>query len=637
MRRYVAPALQYAPGAVLRTRRWGRAGRLAMVWMVVPLVITLAAWQPVPLPPIGGLDPSWLAGLEMAHHAGLTFGTQVVWTYGPLGFLDDTTLWFNHLAIASIAYTITIRFGLAAAIFVCSRRTFGNVVAFLLAIIVASVDAALQEPVIALCCGVWMVTRSAENERRSLWLSGALGALSAIEVLNKQSIGVSLVALTAVTILCLPGSRGKPAAAALGAGIATFLVCWLALGQALGAVPHYLGHAIQISSGYAGAMSLGAGGLGWAYTAAAVAIAVGVWAALTMTETGTTRARSGVVALWIVFCFFAFKEGFVRADPIHLEAFFAALLAGFFAFSWQPRRRPAALIAAAGLFVFALAAESLPFNDVVDPTGKARIAVRQIRTVLSSSRRHALIEAGRAGIEAAEPLDGTSLALVRTRTVSVFPSELALVWAYHLRWDPVPVLQSYAAYTSSLDQIDADFVRSARAPERLILQPNTAIDGRVPWFDEPSTSRAILCRYRVLHRTSAVAVLGRGPDRCSSERLQSRVRAAWGQRVSVPAPPDSHSLVFVKVSGVQPSGLERVVALLYKPATRGVILNGAPHRLVGGTAGDGLPLRMAPGLDYPAPFNVAFGAQTIAVTKGSGAQSGGSQLTFTFYSVSLSG
>ena len=608
-----------------------------MVWIVVPLVITVAAWQSVRLPPLGGLDPSWQSALAMARHTGLTFGTQVVWTYGPLGFLSDTTMWFNHLAVASMAYTIVSRFGLAAALFVCARRTFGNVVAFLLATIIASVAVELQEPVIVLCCGVWMVTRSGENGRRSLWLSGALGAFSAIEVLNKQSIGVSLVALTAVTILSLPAARGKQAAVAGGAGITTFLVCWLALGQGPAAVPDYLENAIQISSGYAGAMSLDAGALGWTYTAAAVAMAVGVWAAVTMTETGMARARGGVVALWIVFCFFAFKEGFVRADPSHVPAFFGALLAGFFAFRWQPRRRPAALIGAAGMLVFALASASERLSIPVDPTRNARTAFDQIRTVLSSSRRHALIEAGRAGIKAAEPLDATSLALIGTRTVSVFPSELALVWAYHLRWDPIPVLQSYAAYTASLDQLDADFVRSSRAPERLILQPNTAIDGRVPWFDEPSTSRAILCRYRVLHRAPALAVLGRGPDRCSSERLQSRVRARWGQSVPVPAPPDNHSLVFVKVSGVQPSGLERLVALLYKPASRSVIVNGAPHRLVSETAGDGLPLRAAPGLDYPPPFNVAAGIQTIAVTKGSGAQSGGSPLTFTFYSVSLSG
>jgi hypothetical protein len=171
----------------------------------------------------------------------------------------------------------------------------------------------------------------------------------------------------------------------------------------------------------------------------------------------------------------------------------------------------------------------------------------------------------------------------------------------------------------------------------LVLQPNSAIDGRVPWFDQPSTSRAILCRYRVIRRTPALAVLARGANRCSSERMQSRVKAGWGQRVSVPAPPDSRSLVFVRVSGVQPSGLERVVALLYKPTTRSVVLNGAPHRLVTGTAGDGLPLRAAPGLDYPPPYNVASGAETIALTKGSAAPSGGSPLTLTFYSVSLSG
>lgn len=607
-----------------------------MVSIVVPLVIMLAAWQPVRLSPLGGLDPSWQAGLAMARHAGLTFGTQVVWTYGPLGFLSDTTLWFNHLAVASLAYTVVIRFGLAAVVFISARRTFGSIAAFLLTIVVASIDVDLREAVIALYCGIWMVTRSRADDRRSYWLSAALGALSAVEVLNKQSTGVSVVALTAVTILSLPSARVKHGAVAAGAGIVTFLVCWVALGQAIAAIPDYLGNAIQISTGYAGAMGLPAAGLGWAFTAAAVGLAVGVWAALGMTETAPTRARRGVVGLWIVFWFFAFKEGFVRIDPSHLNIFFGALLAGLFAFHWAPRRRPAALIGAAGVFAFALAAAAVSFSQAVDPTGRAKVAVNQIRTVLSSSKRHALIEAGRAGIEAAEPLDPTSLALIGTRTVSVFPSELALVWAYHLRWDPIPVLQSYAAYTPSLDQFDADFVKSARAPERLIIQPATAIDGRVPWFDEPFTSRAILCRYRLLRRTPTAAVMARGQDRCSSERLLSRIRADWGQRVSVPAPPDDRSLVLVKVSGVQPSGLERLVALLYRPAIRLVFLNGVLHRLVSGTAGDGLPLRAAPGLDYPSPFNVAAGARTIAVTKESSGPSGGSPLTFTFYSVSLS-
>jgi hypothetical protein len=50
----------------------------------------------------------------------------------------------------------------------------------------------------------------------------------------------------------------------------------------------------------------------------------------------------------------------------------------------------------------------------------------------------------------------------------VYPQEIALAWAYHLDWRPIPVLQSYSAYTSDLDQLDADFLTSTRAPQRIL-------------------------------------------------------------------------------------------------------------------------------------------------------------------------
>jgi hypothetical protein len=42
--------------------------------------------------------------------------------------------------------------------------------------------------------------------------------------------------------------------------------------------------------------------------------------------------------------------------------------------------------------------------------------------------------------------------------------------------------------------------------------------------------------------------------------------AGWRQRIPVPTPPNDHSFVFVRVGGVAVRGLERLLALLYKPA-----------------------------------------------------------------------
>jgi hypothetical protein len=114
------------------------------------------------------------------------------------------------------------------------------------------------------------------------------------------------------------------------------------------------------------------------------------------------------------------------------------------------------------------------------------------------------------------------------------------------------------------------------------------------------------------------------------------VHAGWNQKVPVPAPPNDHSFVFVRVGGVTVGGLERLLALLYRPANRVVRLDGHSHRLIEGTAADGLLLRAPAGVDFTAPFNLAADSATIAVGEAGQGSSGGKPLTFSFFAESVS-
>lgn len=52
------------------------------------LIVALLGWWVSFETPGPGVDPSWNAGLAMAVDQGLRFGKEVVYTYGPLGFLN---------------------------------------------------------------------------------------------------------------------------------------------------------------------------------------------------------------------------------------------------------------------------------------------------------------------------------------------------------------------------------------------------------------------------------------------------------------------------------------------------------------------------------------------------------------------
>src|SRR5262249_5782979 len=158
---------------------------------------------------------------------------------------------------------------------------------------------------------------------------------------------------------------------------------WLASGQPLAALPDYIRNSEQIVSGYSAAMQLSDPALAWGYTAAFVGLALGVWGGWQMTREGPRRRRVGVIGLWAVFWFFAFKEGFVRQDSIHMAWFFGALLAGFVAFRWRSGQRAAGLVATAALAVFALAAQSTSLGAVVNPGTNVRAALHDLRSVVS--------------------------------------------------------------------------------------------------------------------------------------------------------------------------------------------------------------------------------------------------------------
>src|SRR5689334_24647044 len=79
------------------------------------VVLAMLAWpgRTSPLVPQAGLDPSWHAGLAMAAHHGLPFGTRMVFTFGPLGFLSSPTLYYTNQALLAFVF----RFALGTALF----------------------------------------------------------------------------------------------------------------------------------------------------------------------------------------------------------------------------------------------------------------------------------------------------------------------------------------------------------------------------------------------------------------------------------------------------------------------------------------------------------------------------------------
>ncbi len=82
-------------------------------------------------------------------------------------------------------------------------------------------------------------------------------------------------------------------------------------------------------------------------------------------------------------------------------------------------------------------------------------------------------------------------------TIDIVPSEIAMAYFNNLNYHPRPVVQSYAAYSKTLDDLNYAKYISSTAPEFLIFG-NETIDNRYHFFDEGRTKLAIRQRYVVV-------------------------------------------------------------------------------------------------------------------------------------------
>lgn len=611
------------------------------------LIVALLGWSVGFQTPGPGIDPSWNAGLAMAVDQGLHFGKEVVYTYGPLGFLQSRLVFFDGLGILSFLYGAAVYVLFCLGLVWALRRAMPLLAAAVVAFVaLAWLPMPLLEVALltaALGC-FWLLEEERSPRALDLFVLGA-ATFAAPAALMKLSIG-PLAAV--VFLIALLGARAgaRRIAAYVAIFAALVLVLWLATGQSLGDLPAFVGHTFEIASGYSSAMLRSTDVAPWKVTAAVIAAILSGLAlvgAAWISGRGRGRAsRAAGVAIAALVSFAIYKEGVVRIDAGHLTVLFAnaavlwiAVASAATSATW----RRLMLVGSAAVFAISLPVRPAGLETRFDPVANVSFAVDQVRTLFSPGRRDTVIDDGRAQMRLTYGLAPRGLAALRGHTVAVEPWEVGAAWAYELDWLPLPVFQNYSAYTPTLDRLNSEVAEDPDGPERILRQntevvqpefPGADIDNRWLGWDPPEQARAVLCNFAPLFTDDRWQVLGRLPaSRCGAPRVIETVEAAAGAPVPVPEPKPGQ-VVFVRIGGAGVEGLERVQTALFHANSRHAVVNGGIRvRLVPETAGDGLLVRAAPGVVEPGPFDPVPEAATLAV------EGGADQITYAFYAMSV--
>jgi hypothetical protein len=316
--------------------------------------------------------------------------------------------------------------------------------------------------------------------------------------------------------------------------------------------------------------------------------------------TGAPRARRAALALaWAIGAFALLKEGFVRHDSHSADFFFATAVTAAALTRGEITR-----IAGAGIAViaslWALTAFGVESSTLFQYAGRIDGNVAEAKLLVNSAARDDLRSSARAEMISNLRMPPHVLRDLRSHTVDVEGTEQGAVWTLGLDWRPEPVFQSYAAFTPALDDLDAEFLVSPRAPERVLrLYPLIGVDGRNSAFDAPNAFLALVCNYRETYSNGALEVLAHATNRCGPSRRLGGVTIDAGEPVRVPHG-GTDELVYARIDIPRPFA-DRLRELAWKPAhIPAIVLDGTSYRFLAANASGPLLMRMPSSAGIPA-------------------------------------
>jgi hypothetical protein len=585
------------------------------------------------------LDRSFPLGLSLAHVNGLRFGKDIVFTYGPLGFLASPQSVFRTGEVLGVLYAGITAFALYSLFFSWARRRLPLLAAAALTVVFSAAAthagvvttagpaawAHTASPAVPELGGIALLLAAlylVEPRRLGTGLSVgallALGGIAALQTEVKFSVGVFSLAVVLIVAASRRGRWRNLAITAAGFA-ASFVLLWVAAGQRVGDISSWVRTSITISFAYNSAMAYGGGP---ALTRVWLVLVPGLLALTAFSVVLVRMHRSATAPSLLLLTgglWFFFKAGFERLDyyhyPITYVAFVAVLAVVGFKSWWSRFLVPALAFAYAVAAIWLTPAylQHPTITDVVDQHRKALDELVAVaRDTVDQRWRNSRLETAAREIRAFHNVSPDVVAPLLDQPVHADPWDVSAVWAYGLRWQPVPMFQSYAAFSASLDELNAHELQDPDGPVGVLQRPQ-AIDGRFSRWESPAYMEALTCYYRPeATDQKGWTALRRGTDRCGTPTLLGTSTLPPGVPGLVPNASAPTSLV-VATFDYPVSLTGSLVDTLLKQAKQAtVVINGTEYRFLPGTANSEHLMRVPASVSGDALANGPLDIQTIS-------------------------
>lgn len=519
--------------------------------------------QQVPSPQ---LDPSWASALSYFAKFRFQFGTDIIFTFGPLGYL-----YTNFHSGFMLSETIVLEFAVKAFIAVQlvtvtmnAGKSFGTILFLCTVFLSHHIKDYLFHFSILFC----LIT-VCESRNQPWRVLASLTFLAILSLIKFSFLVMSIAGLFPIMIYCAITARWRLLALMAGQFVTSFLVVWIITGQSVTAIPDYLISSLHIATGYQKSMF-------WAADAAPLVVGSTILAISGLAVVGLAICSGKpsikyLLAFLFVECLLlSWRHGFLRAEFYHIIQYYLfsqlALISAWAVLNPYPvsYRKQLSIVVVFGLLLpFAGIFVGGPFYWLVliKPTGWANLR-DGLTSISNFSNYREKIGDQLATAKAKHALPKIK-ALVGRESVDVFGFEQAIALLNEFNYRPRPVFQSYSAYDYFLVQANQQYYLSDRAP-RFVLFKLQSIDDRVPAGDDSSTLETILQNYipMVAERGYLLLRKSEKPGVIVPRGLVAEKMAAFDEIIDVPV---GESPLWIQIDWTT-SWHERLRELAYQPS-----------------------------------------------------------------------
>lgn len=580
------------------------AGITGLFFLVAFSVFRMPPWLPLFAIESNGVDPSWQMLLNEAVSQNWVFGRDLLFTYGPFGFIHARMyhpetwpiLIVTWMVMAVIMADLVWRVTGLQPISLTARTLCGMALIEFMSRDAMAICFGLHTLIYLEAISIPKKDEADHQQHASTAVSVARGIRHTLPVLMLAALPWAKFSYF-VTVLLLGGALSVVAVLQRRIPwrvIFLSLACplaWVINGGTLAECREFVMAGLQLAGGYSAAMGLGPqswAGVTVVVSAGGVVLLLPVWLAARIPLTDW-RQQLLTMLFFHGLLFITWKSCFVRFHaeriPVFLGTVLPLILIGWLADRSRELERfriaglsnligaiqrriifPALLatllVAVASGTVVRLQPLTLnaAINHAVTPMREQWLAV--IHSVKEPGWRRRTHESQLEKIRDANPIpeiDGT---------VDVFPSKLIVAFAHGLPLKPRPVLQSYAAFTPELIRRDTAHFTESDAPDYVLISVG-GIDGRLATLEDSQAWLELLSNYEISdqHKHSSEMVLLRRTTRIADSGIavaaepEWRCTAEWGETIHLPD--QLKGPVWCRIR-IKPSVYGKLASILYR-------------------------------------------------------------------------